>query len=112
MNRNEGSFINNINGNIVHVTVNNFITSDKKAEIQGKNSVNTRPYSSDQKDRDKDKKIINPKKILAYDTNALLSFKTPYDTKLGVKPGNLNIKPVKKEENIKETKNISASIPY
>lgn len=53
INRNEGNFINNINGNIVHVTVNNFITSDKKGEIQGKNSVNTRPYSSDQKDRDK-----------------------------------------------------------
>lgn len=98
MSKNEGSFINNINGNIVHVTVNNFITSDKKSEIQGKNIVNTRPYSSDQKDRDKEKKILNPKK-LAYDTNALLSFKSPYDAKLvGNRTRNSNIKPVKKEE--------------
>lgn len=49
--RNEGNLINNINGNIVHVTVNNFITSDKKPEGQSKTAVNTRPYSSDQKDR-------------------------------------------------------------
>lgn len=99
MSLNDGNFINNINGNIVHVTVNNFITSDKKSETQGKNAINTRPYSSDQKDRDRDrdKKIINPKKILAYDTSALLSFKSPYDTKLtGIKAGN-NLRPTKKE---------------
>ena len=64
----QGNLVNNINGNIVHVTVNNFITTDKKSE-QNKNIINTRPYSSDQKDREKDRKDgknINQKKILPY----------------------------------------------
>ena len=62
------NFINHINGNIVHVTVNNFITSDKKKE-QEKLPSNSRPFSSDQKEREKpkDKKIFNQKKILPYD---------------------------------------------
>ena len=39
----------NINGNIVHVTVNNFITTDKKPESVTKTVANTRPFSSDTK---------------------------------------------------------------
>lgn len=45
----KSNIINNINGNVVHVTVNNFITSDKKPDAPTKHSANTRPYSSDQK---------------------------------------------------------------
>ena len=48
---NESNF--NINGNIVHVTVNNFITTDKKPESMGKTVANSRPFSSDTKDREK-----------------------------------------------------------
>lgn len=48
----DNNFINTINGNIVHVTVNNFITTDKKPEQRSidKSHLN-RPYSSDNKDR-------------------------------------------------------------
>lgn len=77
----ENNFINNINGNIVHVTVNNFITSEKKKEG---NPTNTRPFSSDQKDREKEKekKSTNQKKIFPYETNIVGSMKSPYDSKL------------------------------
>ena len=82
----EGNLVNNINGNIVHVTVNNFITTDKKPEAN-KNMPNTRPYSSDQKDREKDKrdvKTINQKKILPYDPMSFSSsIKNPYESKIG-----------------------------
>jgi hypothetical protein len=101
------------------VTVNNFITPDKKSEIQGKNTVNTRPYSSDQKDREKDKKPIHPKKILTFDTNALLSFKSPYDTRLGgTRTGNQFKSRKEKEERErekereKEPKNNAPCLPY
>jgi hypothetical protein len=43
----DNNFISSINGNIVHVTVNNFITTDKKP--LEKPSHLTRPYSSDNK---------------------------------------------------------------
>lgn len=42
----DNNFISSINGNIVHVTVNNFITTDKKPADK---SHLTRPYSSDNK---------------------------------------------------------------
>jgi hypothetical protein len=42
------NLINTINGNIVHVTVNNFINTDKKVE-QTKQNFNSRPFSSDNK---------------------------------------------------------------
>ena len=45
----DSNFISAINGNIVHVTVNNFITTDKKAERPVDKSHLTRPYSSDNK---------------------------------------------------------------
>ena len=44
----DNNFISSINGNIVHVTVNNFITTDKKPADK---SHLTRPYSSDNKER-------------------------------------------------------------
>lgn len=73
--------VNNINGNVLHVTVNNFMTSEKKPE-QSKNPVNNRPYSSDQKDREKDKRDvrnINQKKIMPYDPLSFsASTKNPY----------------------------------
>ncbi len=47
----DNNFINTINGNIVHVTVNNFITTDKKADRFVDKSHLTRPYSSDNKER-------------------------------------------------------------
>jgi hypothetical protein len=95
----------------VHVTVNNFITPDKKAEIQGKNTVNTRPYSSDQKDREKDKKPMHPKKILTFDTNALLSFKSPYDTRLGGTRNGSQFKP-RKEKEERELRNNPPAFPF
>ncbi len=50
------NIINNINGNIIHVTVNNFITPDDevKTATKASNPVMTRPYSSDTKDKKKD----------------------------------------------------------
>jgi hypothetical protein len=68
----DNNFISSINGNIVHVTVNNFITTDKKPFVginsQGQNNshgnnpydnsnsnnskgIVSRPYSSDNKER-------------------------------------------------------------
>ncbi len=48
----DNNFINTINGNIVHVTVNNFITTDKKLDQSyNDRSHLTRPYSSDNKER-------------------------------------------------------------
>ena len=52
-----------------------------------------RPYSSDQKDREKDKRIINQKKILPYDTsNTLLSFKAFGQQQKATGPGNKMMK--------------------
>lgn len=47
----DNNFISTINGNIVHVTVNNFITTDKKPDRPMDKSHLTRPYSSDNKER-------------------------------------------------------------
>lgn len=87
------------------MTVNNFITSDKKPDLQNKSAVNTRPYSSDQKDREKDKKIINQKKILPEYPNPTFPSKSPYDNKLGtaVRAGSQN-KPGIKPNQEKDTK--------
>ena len=57
----EDPLISSINGNIVHVTVNNFITSDKqKRQPQNVQQTttpskfyNARPFSSDGKDRER-----------------------------------------------------------
>lgn len=45
----DNNFISSINGNIVHVTVNNFITTDKKPDRSVDKSYLNRPYSSDNK---------------------------------------------------------------
>ena len=62
--------INNINGNIVHVTVNNFITTEKKPEPSTSKLYNSRPYSSDTKDREKKSQPYEVKtsKLFGYDT--------------------------------------------
>lgn len=70
----------NINGNIVHVTVNNFITTDKP-ESASKNVANSRPFSSDTKQRERQKKYeVMSKttgKMFPYD-NMISNFKSPY----------------------------------
>lgn len=63
--------INNINGNIVHVTVNNFITTEKKPEPPASKMYNSRPYSSDTKEREKKTQPYEVKttsKLFGYDT--------------------------------------------
>lgn len=47
----DNNFISAINGNIVHVTVNNFIATDKKPERSLDKSHIIRPFSSDNKER-------------------------------------------------------------
>lgn len=48
----DNNFINTINGNIVHVTVNNFINTDKKPDDRNVEKPHlNRPYSSDNKER-------------------------------------------------------------
>ena len=82
--------MNNINGNIVHVTVNNFITTEKKGSGAHKTAYNTRPYSSDTKERDKkghggyDPK---PSKLFAYDAPVVGNARSTYESKLGSKVG-------------------------
>lgn len=97
----DNNFISSINGNIVHVTVNNFITTDKKPNLDSNNNKShlTRPYSSDNKQRiERDIRTgkFEPKKnLFTYDT----SFKSPYDTKLATKLGPTVVgKVVKKKE--------------
>lgn len=87
----DNNFISTINGNIVHVTVNNFITTDKKSERPTDNHSHlTRPYSSDNKDRlEKEMRSgkFEPKKnLFAYDS----SLKSPYDSKIATKIGSNN----------------------
>jgi hypothetical protein len=53
----------------VHVTVNNFINTEKKSESTANKVLNTRPYSSDTKDREKKNPYdIKPNKLFGYDT--------------------------------------------
>lgn len=86
MDKKPSSIINNINGNVVHVTVNNFIASDKKAE-QAVKAINSRPFSSDQKDREKDKKVSTTlkKTLLNEPITFGSSLRSPYDMKVGTK---------------------------
>lgn len=90
-------FISTINGNIVHVTVNNFINTDKKANTETPVKVyNTRPFSSDAKDRQKKAQQPNPK-LFPYDSGLATTFKNPYEMKMIGKIGT-NVRPKKKEE--------------
>lgn len=99
--------INNINGNIVHVTVNNFITTEKKPEPQTK-MYNTRPYSSDNKEREKKNNPYDtkPNKLFGYDTFTS-NLKNAYEQKVMGKigstaskavPSGYGTKPGKKKE--------------
>lgn len=66
------------------MTVNNFITSDKPAQQTPSKIYNTRPFSSDGKDR----KVHNPSsKIHPSDSNTSANFKNPYESKLSSKLG-------------------------
>ena len=77
-------FVSTINGNIVHVTVNNFITTDKKPQNTPSKIYNTRPFSSDGKD--KEKRGYHPtSKIHPSDSNTSTNFKNPYESKLSGK---------------------------
>lgn len=95
---NPRNIINNINANVVHLTVNNYIGSDKKQETPAKNSANTRPYSSDQKEREKEKKPPQPKKSLLNDPFGS-SVRSPYDMKLGNKNASIKVAQKPKEAN-------------
>lgn len=105
--RSEEKMINNINGNIVHVTVNNFITTEKKPEPQTK-MYNTRPYSSDNKEREKKNNPYDtkPNKLFGYDTFTS-NLKNAYEQKVMGKigstaskavPSGYGTKPGKKKE--------------
>lgn len=81
----EEKLVNNINGNIVHVTVNNFITTEKKVESAAK-VYNTRPFSSDTKDREKKVYEVKPSKLFGYDTYTS-NIKNAYEDKVAGKIG-------------------------
>ncbi len=97
-------FISTINGNIVHVTVNNFINTEKKPTNETPVKVyNTRPFSSDAKDREKkNPNQTNPtaNKLFPYDSSLSTTFKNPYEMKMIGKIGT-NMKGAKKKEEIK-----------
>ena len=94
----EDRFISTINGNIVHVTVNNFITTEKKAE-QAAKVYNTRPFSSDAKERDK-KPTPPAGRLFGNETGMATTFKNPYEMKQIGKIGS-NPKAIKKREEIR-----------
>ena len=95
-------------GNIVHVTVNNFINTEKKppANDTAAKTYNTRPFSSDAKDREKKAQqnvTTNPinQKLFPYDTSGMATtFKNPYEMKMIGKIGT-NLKNPKKKEEIR-----------
>jgi hypothetical protein len=97
----EDQFISAINANIVHVTVNNFINTDKKVTETATSKIyNTRPFSSDVKEREK--KISAGTNTRLFGTDAFTNaYKNPYETKMIGKIGS-NLKGYKKRE---ETKN-------
>jgi hypothetical protein len=74
----EEGFINTINGNIVHVTVNNFITTEKKTETTPNRTFNSRPYSSDFKERDKRVLEMKPGKFNPYENTKSVPYQNPY----------------------------------
>ena len=93
--------INNINGNIVHVTVNNFITTDKKPEPTGSKVYNSRPYSSDTKEREKKTQPYEVKtsKLFGYDTfSGGSNLKSAYEQKIMGRNTNSSKGGVRKKE--------------
>jgi hypothetical protein len=88
-----------INGNIVHVTVNNFIQAEKPTHETSNRLYNTRPYSSDAKERDK--KVQNiPGKMFPSDSGMSSTYKNPYERHLMGKLG-ANLRTHKKHEDKK-----------
>jgi len=80
------------------VTVNNFINTEKKLNQETPVKVyNTRPFSSDTKEREK--KVVPPQnKIFPYESSLATTFKNPYENKLIGKNGANSKVPKKKEE--------------
>jgi hypothetical protein len=75
--------------NMVAVTVNNFMQSEKKQE-QMAQTYNNRPYSSDNKEREKrvNPYDLKPNKLFAYDNPITSnSIKAAYDNKIIGKMG-------------------------
>lgn len=76
------------------MTVNNFINTDKKPpSTETPVKFNTRPFSSDAKDREK-KAPVQPanNKLFPYDSGMATTFKNPYEMKMIGKIGS-NTKP-------------------
>lgn len=93
-------FVSTINGNIVHVTVNNFITTDKQAQQQQQTPsklYNNRPFSSDTKERKERAYQQQASKIHPSDSSLSSTLKNPYEAKLANKVG-LHPRGKKKEE--------------
>jgi len=96
----EDRFISAINGNIVHVTVNNFINTEKKAsETTTSKIYNARPFSSDAKDREKKINPVTNARLFGTDAFST-TYKNPYETKMTGKIGT-NLRGYKKREEIK-----------
>lgn len=90
------------NPSSVAVTINNFMHTDKKIE-QPAQTYNTRPYSSDNKDREKKANPYDLKanKLFAFDNSINSNIKAAYDHKIVGKIGVTTpstIKNIKKEE--------------
>lgn len=93
-------FVSTINGNVVHVTVNNFIQADKPIHGPSSKVYNTRPYSSDTKERDKRGQNQISGKMFPSDTSMSSTFKNPYERHLMGKIGS-NLRTQKKREDQK-----------
>jgi hypothetical protein len=84
----------------VHVTVNNFINTEKKNDSSANKTFNSRPYSSDTKDREKKNPYdIKPNKLFGYDTftgNLKNAYEEKIIGKIGVAASTMNSKTKKK----------------
>jgi len=96
----EDRFISTINGNIVHVTVNNFINTDKKVNdnTTPTKMYNTRPFSSDAKEREKKQAPVVNTRLFANDGFSS-TLKNPYEMKMASKIG--GGRGIKKKEEIR-----------
>jgi hypothetical protein len=87
------------------VTVNNFIVTDKKPVDTANRTFNSRPYSSDNKERDKKHAYdFKPNKLFAYDHAVNNNVRQAFENKIGGKlgyPSNGVSKPNRKKEESK-----------
>lgn len=95
-NSQDDRFMSTINGNIVHVTVNNFIHADKPTHEASNRLYNTRPYSSDAKERDKKAQNLSGK-MFPSDSGMSSTYKNPYERHMMGKLGS-NLRTNKKHE--------------